>query len=76
MTKIEFDLLCVLLKRPGIVFTRDHLLQQVMGIDAYVESRTIDMHISRLREKLGGFGKHIETVRGVGYRLSEEAIEE
>ncbi len=76
LTKIEFDLLHVLLKRPGIVFARDHLLQQVMGIDAYVESRTIDMHISRLREKLGGFGKHIETVRGVGYRISEKAAEE
>ena len=74
LTKIEFDLFETLLKRPGIVFSRDKLLEQALGIDAYVESRTIDMHISHLREKLGSAGKFIETVRGVGYRLSENAL--
>lgn len=75
LTKVEFDLLRTLLKRPGWVFSRDDLMSLVLGIDAEIESRTIDMHISRLREKLGGFGKFIETLRGVGYRLTEEAAQ-
>ncbi len=74
LTKVEFDLLGTLIKRPGIVFSRDDLLDLVLGIDAHVESRTIDMHISNLREKLEDFGKYIESVRGIGYRLSERAL--
>ena len=53
----------------GIVFSRDKLHSLVWGVDHAVESRTVDMHIKTLRQKLGEEGKHIETVIGVGYRM-------
>jgi two-component system alkaline phosphatase synthesis response regulator PhoP len=54
---------------PGIVFTRDRLLQSVWGTEYAGETRTVDVHIGTLRAKLGNCGDYIETVRGVGYRM-------
>jgi len=71
LTAKEFDLLQVLMLRRGRVLTRDQLLEHVWGSDIAVTSRTIDTHLKRLREKLGGAGDLIETVRGVGYRFSD-----
>jgi two-component system phosphate regulon response regulator PhoB len=71
LTAKEFDLLELLMRRPGRVMTRDRLLQEVWGFDVTVTSRTIDTHVKRLREKLGSAGALIETVRGIGYRFSE-----
>ena len=59
------------MRRPGLVMTREHLLDQVWGTDIAVTTRTIDTHMKRLREKLGEAGSLIETVRGVGYRFAE-----
>ena len=73
MTFKEFELLKLLLSQPGIVFTRDKLMEEVWGTDYCGESRTVDMHIRTLRQKLGAYGDRIETVRGVGYRLEGEA---
>jgi len=72
LTAMEFKLLVILLERQGRVQTRDQLLSDVWNIDADVTTRTIDTHIKRLRQKLGRTGKLIETVRGLGYRFSEE----
>lgn len=69
LTFKEFELLKLLLSHPGRVFSRDALMAEVWGTDFCGESRTIDMHIRTLRQKLGGYGEMIETVRGVGYRL-------
>jgi two-component system phosphate regulon response regulator PhoB len=71
LTAKEFRLLEVLMSRPGHVMTRQRLLDDVWGSDITVTERTIDTHLKRLREKLGEAGDLIETVRGVGYRLSE-----
>jgi two-component system phosphate regulon response regulator PhoB len=71
LTAKEFRLLEVLMSRPGHVMTRQRLLDDVWGSDITVTERTIDTHLKRLREKLGPAGESIETVRGVGYRLSE-----
>jgi len=71
MTALEFRLLQYLYKRRGRVASRDVLLDQVWGYDAFVTTRTVDTHIKRLREKLGEAGEYIETVRGVGYRFKE-----
>jgi two-component system phosphate regulon response regulator PhoB len=71
LTAKEFDLLLRLMRRPGLVMTREHLLDQVWGSDIAVTTRTIDTHMKRLREKLGEAGSLIETVRGVGYRFAE-----
>jgi DNA-binding response OmpR family regulator len=65
----EFDLLAALARDPGVVLTRDALLEDVWGTDFPGETRTIDVHIAELRKKLGSDGPEIETVRGVGYRL-------
>ena len=65
----EFDLLAVLARQPGRVFTREQLLQQAWGIDFYGQTRTVDVHVAQLRKKLAGGSAHIETVTGVGYRL-------
>lgn len=72
LTMREFDLLNYLMQSPGQVFSRDTLLKQVWGWDFSGGSRTVDMHVLTLRQKLGEAGSMIETVRGVGYRLSEE----
>ena len=69
LTAREFDLLAALARDPGVVLTRDALLESVWGTDYAGETRTIDMHVSTLRGKLGEQGPLIETVRGVGYRL-------
>ena len=70
LTAKEFRLLSALITRPGRVLSRDRLLDEVWGSELNVTARTIDSHMRRLREKLGESGKLIETVRGVGYRLS------
>jgi two-component system phosphate regulon response regulator PhoB len=69
LTVIEFKLLRTLMERAGRVQTRDHLLMQIWGYDRPVESRTVDTHMRRLREKLGVAGDQIQTVRGFGYRI-------
>ena len=75
LTSLEFKLLVTLLERRERVQTRAVLLSDVWGLDAELETRTVDTHVKRLREKLGGAGRFIETVRGVGYRLSEAPSE-
>lgn len=69
LTLKEYELLKTFMLNLGIVFSRDKLLSLVWGVDHAVESRTVDMHIKTLRQKLGEEGKHIETVIGVGYRM-------
>lgn len=69
LTPLEFRLLTILLERPGRIQTREALLSDVWGIQAEIETRTVDTHIKRLRHKLGSAGELIETIRGVGYRL-------
>ena len=73
MTYKEFELLHYLLKNKGIVLSRDRIMQVVWGFDFEGESRTVDMHIKLLRQKLGEAGGQIKTVRGVGYKLEEDA---
>ena len=65
----EFDLLCALARDPGVVLTRDALLEGVWGTDFPGETRTVDVHVAEVRKKLGADGPPIETVRGHGYRL-------
>ncbi len=65
----EFDLLAALARDPGVVLTRDALLEDVWGTDFPGETRTVDVHIAEVRKKLGEDGPAIETVRGIGYRL-------
>ena len=69
LTYKEYELLRLFLQHPGMAFTRDQLMEKVWGTDYYGETRTIDMHIRTLRQKLGDCGEQIGTVRGVGYRL-------
>lgn len=64
----EFELLRMLLNKPGTAYTRDQIFAQVWETDYIGDSRTLDMHIRSLRQKLGEYGKMIETVRNVGYR--------
>ncbi len=72
-TKKEFEVLLYLAKRPGRVITRDTLLNEIWGDDVVVIDRTIDVHIRKIREKLGENNMHlIETIKGVGYRLKAE----
>ncbi len=73
LTRKEFELLQLFLENPGIVFSRDQLLQKVWGYDYEGETRTVDVHIRSLRQKLGLEADRVETVRGVGYRLGEDA---
>lgn len=69
LTHKEFELLRALLGHPGKVFTRDFLLSKIWGYSSTGETRTIDVHIRTLRQKLGPCGDYIETIRGVGYRI-------
>ncbi|MGC9670770.1 winged helix-turn-helix domain-containing protein [Planosporangium sp. 12N6] len=69
LTRLEYDLLCYLADNAGRVLTRGQLMRQVWGYPVGVAGRTVDVHIRRLRAKLGGRGPAISTVRGVGYRL-------
>lgn len=72
LTHMEFRLLVTLMERRGRVQTRERLLSDVWGIDSSVDTRTIDTHVKRLREKLGKPGRLIETVRGLGYKFKED----
>ncbi len=69
LTFKEFEILKLFMSNPGIVFSRDKLLSEVWGVDYLGESRTVDMHIKTLRQKLGDVGSRIETVIGVGYKM-------
>ncbi|MDO4505681.1 MAG: response regulator transcription factor [Spirochaetales bacterium] len=69
LTVKEFDLLTLLMKNRGNVLTRDHLLENIWELSSEVESRTVDVHIRTLRQKLGGCENNIETIRGVGYKF-------
>ena len=71
LTALEFKLLTTLFDRQNRVQTREVLLSDVWGIAADVTTRTVDTHVKRLREKLGSAARYVETVRGVGYRLSD-----
>ena len=71
LTATEFKLLTVLAQRRGRVQSRDQLLQDVWEYDNLIDTRTVDTHMRRLREKLGRAAKHLDTVRGVGYRFVE-----
>lgn len=68
LTYKEFELLCMFLSRPGMVYTREQLFSKVWKTDYMGDSRTLDSHIRTLRQKLEDYGKMIETVRNVGYR--------
>ena len=72
LTYKEYELLKLFLTHPGVAFTREKLLQSVWNTDYVTESRTVDMHIRTLRQKLGVYGSIIETVRNVGYRLEKQ----
>ena len=69
LTFKEFEILKLFMSSPGIVLSRDKLLSEVWGVDYLGESRTVDMHIKTLRQKLGSAGSYIETVIGVGYKM-------
>ncbi|MEG0854533.1 MAG: winged helix-turn-helix domain-containing protein, partial [Angelakisella sp.] len=70
LTFKEFELLSYLLRNSGLVLTREKLMEAVWGFDFEGESRTVDMHIKSLRQKLGDAGELIQTVRGVGYKIT------
>ena len=69
LTLKEYEMLRLFMNNPSRVFTRDQLLSQVWDSDYAGETRTVDVHVSTLRTKLGACGEYIETVRGVGYRM-------
>jgi two-component system, OmpR family, alkaline phosphatase synthesis response regulator PhoP len=76
LTAKEFDLLALMSAEPGVVFTRDRLLEDAWGFADFVDARGIDVHVRHLREKLGDDAnapRFIETVRGVGYRVRKDA---
>ncbi len=72
LTATEFKLLEILARRRGRVQSRERLLQDVWGYDNPIDSRTVDTHMRRLREKIGGAARFLETIRGVGYRFVSE----
>ena len=72
LTYKEYELLHLFLSQPGIAFTREQLLSSVWNTEYLGETRTVDMHIRTLRQKLGEYGNLIETVRNVGYRLEKK----
>ncbi|MEM8558444.1 MAG: response regulator transcription factor [Bacteroidota bacterium] len=76
LTLTEFELLRYLVRHPRKAFTRQQLLETIWKDAMMVTERTVDAHIKNLREKLGDFAKHIQTVRGVGYRFVEEEAAE
>jgi len=73
LTQKEFEVLCLLLKHRGQVFSRDRLIDEVWGYSFAGESRTVDVHVRTLRQKLGQAGSYIETVRGYGYKIGQES---
>jgi two-component system phosphate regulon response regulator PhoB len=72
LTSLEFKLLRTLMQRRGRVQERDRLLNEVWGYESVIDTRTVDTHVRRLREKLGKAGDIVETVRGFGYRVREK----
>ena len=72
LTATEFKLLCTLAQRRGRVQSRDALLRDVWGYESMIDTRTVDTHMRRLREKIGAASKYLDTIRGVGYRFVEE----
>ena len=76
LTYKEFELLKLLFSRRGVALTRDEILQAVWDYDYTGETRTVDMHVKALRQKLGAAGEAIRTVRKVGYKLSMEGTDE
>jgi two-component system phosphate regulon response regulator PhoB len=72
LTATEFKLLATLAQRKGRVQSRDALLRDVWGYESMIDTRTVDTHMRRLREKLGAAAKYLDTLRGVGYRFVEE----
>lgn len=72
LTLKEFELLSMLMANASQVLTRDAILNKVWGYEYFGETRTVDVHITNLRKKLGEYGNNIETVRGVGYRFKHE----
>lgn len=72
LTHKEFEMLKLFMKNPNMVFSRDKLMSEIWGMDYIAETRTVDMHIKTLRQKLGSAGGQIKTVIGVGYRLESE----
>ena len=73
LTATEFNLLAVLAKRRGRVQTRERLLQDVWGYETAIDTRTVDTHMRRLREKIGPAADYLETIRGVGYRFKDDS---
>ncbi len=71
LTLKEFELLCLFLRNPGTVFSREQLISRIWGYEFTGETRTVDVHIRTLRQKLGKCGDCIETVRGYGYKIGE-----
>jgi two-component system, OmpR family, alkaline phosphatase synthesis response regulator PhoP len=67
--RMEFEILCFLNNNPGKAFSRDMLLKEIWGNGVFVEERTIDVHIRKIREKLENHSDLIETIKGVGYRF-------
>ena len=72
LTYKEFELLCMLMRDRGTVFTRDQILNKIWGYDFDGENRTVDVHIRTLRTKLGESGSVVETVRGIGYKINAD----
>ena len=72
LTQKEFEVLCLLLKNRGQVLSREQLIESVWGYAFTGESRTVDVHVRTLRQKLGEAGAYIETVRGYGYKIGPE----
>src|SRR5690606_24951316 len=75
LTRREFELLRYLVENRNRVLSRDRLLERVWGYDRFIETRSVDVHIGRLRGKLGPAGRQIETVVGLGYRFVESPSE-
>ena len=76
LTAVEFDLLAVLARDPGVVVTRQGLLDRIWGADYFGDDHVLDVHVAKLRRKLaadGSVADMIETVRGIGFRLREPA---
>ena len=73
LTQKEFEVLCLLLNNRGQVLSRERLISEVWGYAFTGESRTVDVHVRTLRQKLGEAGAYIETVRGYGYKISQES---
>jgi two-component system, OmpR family, alkaline phosphatase synthesis response regulator PhoP len=74
MSKKEYDLLLLLIKNKGLVLTRDKILDKVWQSNYYTGDRTVDMYISKIRDKVKSISKDIKTIKGVGYKLEEKIL--